>query len=1138
MQSRLLVLSTLAFAACASPAHEEGPIEGRAAGLTDLEADDAPAIVPAGPADKVGKPRLSAARSVGTRPLVLDRALKGRPQARAVSLAAAPRARRPTPRVQQGLLSLVRRSTAPVYLELDPELASLRTFMGRVPNAEGRGARAARRMLEGALPSFGLSAPGGDLELVERERQLDADGGLNLVYDLRLGGLTVWLAELRAQFDGAGALTAVHAEGLTTLQPPRELRLGPQAAERRAAASLIGRSATGTLAPGSAPELGIWVGQEGGQRAGVPSWRIAHRFAGADGSPRGYHSYIDAVAGALLGQHPTVYTQNLGPTLEATRGSAADHDGSALDLDIALYTEDDVYVLLDGTRAGHIWTQHAGNLGGTETTGEQAHAFPLMGSRDAGDWPADHAAAHHGIGRVLDYFSAQHQRNSWDGQGGDVHVAVHLGRGMDNAFFSDDGKPFIGVNDDGVVFRSFARCLDVLGHELTHGVVATTAGLVYLNQSGALNESISDVMGVMIDTDDWTIGEHCRRGGSGIVRDVEDPSRENQPAHMRDFQDLPIFTDNGGVHINSGIPNRAAFLATQETSRELVGRVWYRTLSRHLTRLSTFDEMARATGQACDELVALDQAQPTDCEAVTGAWVAVGVLGVAQGQGAACPNNSSEQGGVCACEEGFTPSADGTMCIAYAQVQCPDNSVQVAGQCYCEDGFFALGSDCVQLGTACPSNSSPNAFGDCQCDEGFQGSPFGLDGGCVVVSSDCPDNSHPEWPDPNADPDAYDCLCNRGYVADAVTSECVIPPGGCGAETFYGRCSGQDLVYCGPDGIERVDCAGADLVCGLVDSRIGFDCLNPNGLDPAASCDPSAYQECGADTPFCVADSDDLQTGFCSNECTSQLDCGDAYGCCATVSDGSRACLTAGYCESLLDLDFACDDVQGGSTYYGACDGNTLVYCDPSTESTLRIPCIRDGKVCGFAGDDRGYNCLSSSSAVIEAPEDWCPFDDNGRCDAPERCPDGTDLLDCNPCGEVTEDGRCDGDRLELCDPEAGLVVTDCSELPEPGRCDGSGPQAACAGGGGPASDAGVGGDGGAPADAGRDDPEEEDEAATASCSCRVGPGAGAAAGPAWLALFASLLIGVRLRRRWRRRAQPSRGPMARSRAPARSAAP
>jgi Zn-dependent metalloprotease len=153
--------------------------------------------------------------------------------------------------------------------------------------------------------------------------------------------------------------------------------------------------------------------------------------------------------------------------------------------------------------------------------------------------------------------------------------------------------------DGGQIFRPLAYGLDVVGHEFTHGVIDSTAQLVYEGQSGALNESYADIFAAMIDRDDWTIGEEVVKSPPypvPFLRSLEDPelggtydprrplSGIGQPGHMDNYANLPLSrrADNGGVHINSGIPNRAAFLVAQALGREKTEQIYYRALTQYL----------------------------------------------------------------------------------------------------------------------------------------------------------------------------------------------------------------------------------------------------------------------------------------------------------------------------------------------------------------------------------------------------------------------------------------------------------------------------------------------------------------------------------------------------------------------------
>jgi Zn-dependent metalloprotease len=195
---------------------------------------------------------------------------------------------------------------------------------------------------------------------------------------------------------------------------------------------------------------------------------------------------------------------------------------------------------------------------------------------------------------------------------------------------------------DGVLFTGFTKALDVIGHELTHGVTQVTAGLEYHDQSGALNESISDVFGSLVkqhflgqtvEEADWLIGSGILAPGvNGVaLRSMKEPGtayddprlgKDPQPGHMRGY--VHTQDDNGGVHINSGIPNRAFYLVAQTLGGkawEDAGHIWYTALQR-LQPLSSFQEAANIMFQVAGELFGSGSEQQ---QAVADAWSEVGV---------------------------------------------------------------------------------------------------------------------------------------------------------------------------------------------------------------------------------------------------------------------------------------------------------------------------------------------------------------------------------------------------------------------------------------------------------------------------------------------------------------------------------
>ncbi|HEY9468378.1 MAG TPA: protealysin inhibitor emfourin [Propionibacteriaceae bacterium] len=267
-------------------------------------------------------------------------------------------------------------------------------------------------------------------------------------------------------------------------------------------------------------------------------------------------------------------------------------------------------------------------------------------ARGDGDPPVDDLAvdeAFDSSGQVLDLFQSQFGRRSIDGRGGTVSITVHYGRDYDNAFW--DGSQLVFGDGDGQIFERFTKPMDVMAHEFTHGVTQFTVGLAYQDQPGALNESISDVFASMakqrmLDQSaaeaDWLIAEGLFKPGinAKALRSMREPGtayddpqigRDLQVGSMADY--VHTYDDSGGVHINSGIPNRAFTLAALEiggASWEKAGQVWYDTLvNGQLSSQAGFESFAQATVSSAGRLFTND---PSIAEKIRSAWVEVGVL--------------------------------------------------------------------------------------------------------------------------------------------------------------------------------------------------------------------------------------------------------------------------------------------------------------------------------------------------------------------------------------------------------------------------------------------------------------------------------------------------------------------------------
>lgn len=246
-----------------------------------------------------------------------------------------------------------------------------------------------------------------------------------------------------------------------------------------------------------------------------------------------------------------------------------------------------------------------------------------------------------GAGATYDLYFDIFGRNSIDGRGMRIDSSVHYGSGYDNAFWN--GAQMVYGDGDGKLFTRFTKSLDVIGHELTHGVTAREANFEYHDQPGALNESVSDVFGSLVkqrarnqtaDQADWLIGEGlftpkvkgvALRSMKAPGTAYDDPilGQDPQPANMKDYVTGP--EDDGGVHINSGIPNRAFYLAAVAIGGfawEKMGKIWYAALTDRLRRDSDFAAAARLTAAAASDLFG---EKSSEHEAVREAWRAVGV---------------------------------------------------------------------------------------------------------------------------------------------------------------------------------------------------------------------------------------------------------------------------------------------------------------------------------------------------------------------------------------------------------------------------------------------------------------------------------------------------------------------------------
>ena len=361
---------------------------------------------------------------------------------------------------------------------------------------------------------------------------------------------------------------------------------------------------------------------------------------------------IDAQTGAVLDKYdhtcsfvkPLVALEDAPVETEKTTaditGTATGRDLNGVTRTVQTYQQGGTSYLIDTSRpmfnaqksklpgepVGAIWT-----VDGQKTFGDKQKVYQVTSANNA-DWSPTAISAHYNAGVAYEYYRTTFSRNALNGSGGTMISMINAvdddGTELDNAYWN--GK--IMSYGNGKLLKPLAGALDVAGHEMTHGVIQSTANLQYRNQSGAINESMADVFAVLIDRRNWTLGEDIARPNilpSGALRDVSNPNQGGQRADPNGYQPATMAQydnttdDNGGVHINSGIPNFAFFKFAAVVGREKAENVYYRALTTYLTRSSQFVDLRLAVIKATSDLYGTPGAEVT---AAQNAFTAVGIL--------------------------------------------------------------------------------------------------------------------------------------------------------------------------------------------------------------------------------------------------------------------------------------------------------------------------------------------------------------------------------------------------------------------------------------------------------------------------------------------------------------------------------
>ncbi|MDR6779751.1 Zn-dependent metalloprotease [Paenibacillus peoriae] len=280
------------------------------------------------------------------------------------------------------------------------------------------------------------------------------------------------------------------------------------------------------------------------------------------------------------------------------------------------------YQLKDTTRGNGVVTYTASNR----------QSIPGTILTDADNVWNDPAGvdAHTYAAKTYDYYKAKFGRNSIDGRGLQLRSTVHYGSRYNNAFWN--GSQMTYGDGDGSTFIAFSGDPDVVGHELTHGVTEYTSNLEYYGESGALNEAFSDVIGNDIQRKNWLVGDdiYTPNIAGDALRSMSNPTLYDQPDHYSNL--YTGSSDNGGVHTNSGIINKAYYLLAQGGTfhgvtvngigRDAAVQIYYSAFTNYLTSSSDFSNARAAVIQAAKDQYGANSAEAT---AAAKSFDAVGV---------------------------------------------------------------------------------------------------------------------------------------------------------------------------------------------------------------------------------------------------------------------------------------------------------------------------------------------------------------------------------------------------------------------------------------------------------------------------------------------------------------------------------
>lgn len=519
--------------------------------------------------------------------------LFGLRRAAAAAVPPAPPAGTPAAQQQDAIRLLRERAGDDVEVRLRPDNQTVMQIRGRAlerparvtpqTSEADRAEQTARNFLRAHRVLLRLEDP--DRELQLERQQHGPTGERHLRFTQVYQGLPVWPAGLSVHLDAQGTVTLVDGAYVPT---PAGVAAQPAVTADEAAKLAKAGVPDGAAAATTAPELVVYAPLDGPPR-------LAWKLDVSVGIFSAWRLAIDAQDGRVLSRVTLVCEAN-------APGTGRDLEGVTRAFNV--WRQDNRFYLIDTTKpmfqaGANPVSDPKGVISifdAREVTEQHLKTVYLIESASANTWLPDGVSAMVNFGATYDYFLERHNRNSLDGAGGNILAVVRVGR-MDNAFWNGNLKMMFFGNA-----RPYPGALDVVAHELAHGVTQHSADLVYELQPGALNESFSDIFGEMVEArtegqTDWKIGSRLGK----VFRDLKNPGsilidglNRPYPSKMSEFVELPNTNDgdHGGVHVNSSIINRCFYLLAEGLPGAVglgdAEKIFYRCLTQHLQKQSQF----------------------------------------------------------------------------------------------------------------------------------------------------------------------------------------------------------------------------------------------------------------------------------------------------------------------------------------------------------------------------------------------------------------------------------------------------------------------------------------------------------------------------------------------------------------------